>query len=132
MSPANNMSIEKRIESLDSCFQIIASFIDALQQNFKEDTMYPYPLLPSQANTMFALDEEAAVKMKSYITALMRESCGFRDDEFNILQRPSTDVGGLYKLRLEFSQGMDFELISGLAEKTRGLEERLIQIKTGR
>lgn len=131
MSPTN-MNIEKRMESLDSCFQVIASFIDALQKNFKEDTMYAYPLLPSQANTMFALDEDVAVKMKSYISALMRDACGFKDEEFNILQRPSADEGGLYKLRLEFKRGMDFELIRELSEKTQGLEERLIQIKAGR
>ncbi len=131
MSPAN-VNIEKRMESLDSCFQVIASFIDALQKNFKEDTMYAYPLLPSQTNTMFALDEEVAVKMKSYICALMREACGFNDEEFHILQRPCADEGGLYKLRLEFKRGMDFELIRELSEKTQRLEERLIQTKAAR
>lgn len=131
MSPVN-INIEKRMESLDSCFQVIASFIDALQKNFKEDTLYAYPLLPSQANTMFALDEDIAVKMKSYISALMRDACGFKDEEFSILQRPSADEGGLYKLRLEFKKGMDFELIRELSEKTQSLEERLIQTKTSR
>ena len=128
MQPTHQSSIEQQMASLDSCFQIIASFIDALQKNFKQDTRYAYPLMLAQANTLFTLDEDVAMKMKSYIGCLMKDFCGFNESDFSIMPRPPMEEGGLFKLRIEFKQGIDFELIQKILEKTANLEDRLLQI----
>jgi hypothetical protein len=118
-----------QVEHFDSCFQVIASFMDALQKNFKEDTHYAYPLMPPQANTMYVLDGEVAGKMKSYMTTLINDTCGFAQDDFRFFERASSEVGGLYKLRLEFVNGITFDMIRRIMEKTTALEERVLQRK---
>ena len=129
MNHTNVYSSGQQMTSMDSCLQVIASFMDALQKNFKEDTHYAYPLMPAQANTLFALDGDMAVKMKSYVSTLMKDFCGFTDGDFSITLRPSAQEGGIYKLRVEFTKGIDFDLMRMISEKTVILEERLLQRK---
>jgi hypothetical protein len=118
-----------QVEHFDSCFQVIASFMDALQKNFKEDTHYAYPLMPPQANTMYVLDEDVAIKMKSYMTSLIKDTCEFGETEFRFAERASVEGGGLFKLRLEFVEGITFDTIRRILEKTSMLEERVLQRK---
>lgn len=89
-------SQEHHIENFDSCFQVIASFMDALQKNFKEDTHYAYPLMPAQANTLFVLDEDVAGKMKLYIVTIIMKVCNFTEDEFRVMEKASPSWGGLF------------------------------------
>lgn len=118
-----------QVEHFDSCFQVIASFMDAMQKNFKEDMHYAYPLMPPQANTMYVLDEMVAKEMKSYMTTLMTDTCGLAADEFRFADRASGDEGGLHKIRLEFSEGLSFDMIRRIMEKTTMLEERVMHRK---
>lgn len=119
----------QQLEHFDSCFQVIASFMDALQKNFKEDTHYMYPLMPPQANTMYVLDEDVAQRMKSYMSMLITQQCGFASNEFQFIERSNGDEGGLHRLRLEFNEGITFDMIRRIMEQTVLLEERVAQRK---
>lgn len=124
-----NIQKHHNVEHFDSCFQVIASFMDALQKNFKEDKHYAYPLMPAQANTMYVLDGEVAKEIKDYMSSLMRSVCGFEAPEFRFIERASSELGGLHKLRLEFNEGISFDMIRRIMEQTSILEERVIQRK---
>lgn len=117
------------LEHFDSYFQVIASFLDALQKNFKEDTHYAYPLMPPQANTLYVLDGEVAGNMKKHMMQLMQATCGLTEKDFRFCDRLPQEDGGLYRIRLEFTEGITFDLIRTLLESTTKLEERVLQRK---
>lgn len=122
MSPSTD-----QIDDYENCFDTIARFIDALQKNFKEDTNYTYPLMPPQANVLFVLDGDIADKMKTYFKSLIVQHCGFVDKEFALTVRHNNEVGGLHRIRLEFNEGMSFEMMRRLREQIPTLEERIVQ-----
>lgn len=113
------------IADFDASFQIISTLLDALQRHFKHDTGYTYPLMPPQSNMLFALDSEAGKRMAGYMSQLMKERCGFGEEEFRFAARQSNEAGGLCSLRLEFCEGLTFETIRKISAAASLLEDRL-------
>lgn len=115
------------IEGMDSCFQVMAAFMDALQRNYKQDMNYARPLIPPQANMMYVLDEQVAHSMASYMAGLIGECRELEGCDIRFSTRHPNQDSGLCRLRMEFVDGMSFDVLRKLFEATRRLDGRLAQ-----
>jgi hypothetical protein len=95
----------------DSSHRIIGALVDMLQNNFREDMRYKRPLMPPQANIIFALDGDVADNMIVYMSGKLREIGGFTEDEFHFTRKSSAGTGELQRLRLEFTTGVTAEIM---------------------
>jgi len=100
-SHAENTSVD-----FDSSHKIIGELVGLLQHGFKADTHYKHPLIPPQANIIFALDGDVAGNMVSYMSAKLKDVGGFLEGEFRFTRKTNAQEGGIQRVRLEFTKGI--------------------------
>ncbi len=110
---------------LESSHRVINTLMEVLQRNFKQDTQYERPLMSPQANIIFALDKEAAERMMIYMSAKLGEMGGFTEGEFRFTRKSGANGEILQRLRLEFPDGVNANVIRKLLIATDRLERVL-------
>lgn len=110
---------------LECCHKVINRMVEVLQRKFKEDTHFTHPLMPPQANIIFALGKEVAESMINYMTATLQEMGGFEEGEFRFTCRSGANGETLQRVRLEFPDGVNSQVIRKLLVATDRLERIL-------
>jgi hypothetical protein len=110
---------------LESSHKVINTLIEVLQRNFKDDTDYKRPLMSPQANIIFALDRDVAESMVVYMSSKLKEMGGFEEGEFRFTRKCGANGEVLQRLRLEFPDGVNANVIRKLLIVTDRLERIL-------
>jgi hypothetical protein len=109
----------------DASHRVIGALVDILQNNFREDTNYKRPLMPPQANILFALDKEVAEQMIAYMSEKMKDIGQFKESDFKFTRKSNHDVSGLHRVRLEFVNGVTTEIINKVIVMTDTMAKKL-------
>lgn len=107
---------------LESCHKVINTLMQVLQESFKRDTNYERPLMCPQSNIIFALDKEVAMRMKHYMSEKLKEIGDFDESDFRFTHKSGTNGEVLQRLRLEFPDGVNANVIRKLLIVTDRLE----------
>lgn len=110
---------------LESSHRVINGFMEALQRNFKEETRYSRPLMSPRGNIIFALDQDVAESMITYMCAKIADVGGFENSEFRFTRKCGANGEMLQRLRLEFPDGVNANVIRKLLIATDKLERVL-------